>query len=40
MKYLLLILPFLSFGQRDGSNLHYIAGAGISIMTGEQQLKK
>ena len=38
MKYLLLILPFLSFSQHDGRNLHYIAGAGISIMTGELAL--
>ena len=33
IKYLLLI-PFFSFGQLD-KNWHYLAGAGISIMSGE-----
>jgi len=37
MKFILLILPFLSFGQMD-KNYHYLAGAGISIMTGELAL--
>ena len=36
MKYLLLI-PFFSFAQMD-KNIHYLAGAGISIMTGELAL--
>lgn len=34
MKYLLLILPFLSFGQYD-KELHYGCGLLISIATGE-----
>lgn len=37
IKYLLLI-PFFSFGQLDKA-LHYYAGAGISIMTGEIALE-
>ena len=37
IKYLLLI-PFFSFGQLD-KTLHYYAGMGISVMTGEIALQ-